>query len=780
MLLRKAARAIWTNKRSYIACVFLIGIGIMMYLAMNVAGEGLDQAMRKFYTEYSLADVFSAVDAMPASSADILEEIDGVEAVDARYVFETRVEVPGSDQIITLRLISVTDDMQLNKLLVTGNQLTDENDLLVNLSFFNAHEMSIGEGITVFADGRGYTYNVCGTAMSPEYAYITKNAMDILPDEKGFGIGYITADSMAHLTNTAGIANDIVFKLDGGYAFDDVKTSLEDALTPYGLNELIGREDQLSYVFLKQEVEGIRSMASALPMIFVIMATVVLYLMMKRVIEQDRTQIGTLKALGYSNTQVLLHYLSYGAITGLAGGVWGYAAGYAMSGFYLSMFLQFFMLPEIPGDFNPMYIVNAFLMAVGGGVAGAFFGAFRILGLNPAEAMRPESPKPIKHDIVGSIKALKYILTSRGTMALRSITRNWVRSGFVVIGVMFSFGLLSISGSFNNLIDKMIYAQFSYVQLYGVKITLKQPLEYNAAVESAYAIDYVTRAEGLLEIPVELKNRHLSEGIVLTGMDANSALYKIVDTNKVIDYPPPTDSVILTNGIADKLNAAAGDTVYISSDLLEDDIPIAVSRVIEQNLGSGCYMEIGALSALFNMPGTATAVILDTDNLAYLKDYLKGGKNAAAIDDKDSTLRKYHDMMSMYTSIFLFLEIMSAAVAFAIIYNTATISLSERKREYATLRVIGLTVNEVCEIMDFEYWVLSAVAMALGVPFTVLLNAAMNMMLDTSLYSMPSSLPLTAYLVGVAGCVAAVMLSNYSAKRRISGFDMVEVLKERE
>ena len=781
MLLRKAVRAIWSNKRSYIACVFLISIGIMMFLALNVAGEGLEIAVQNYYRSNRFADVFAKVDAMPANAADALfAHIEGVEVAEARYVFEARVEVPGSDEIITLRLISAVEDPHLNKLIVSGNRLANEKDILVNTTFFTGHGMSVGDPITIFADGRGYTYNVCGTAMSPEYAYITRGAADLLPDETGFGIGYITVESMAHLTKTAGVANEVVFSLMGGYEFDDVKTRIEDALAPYGVRELIGRKDQLSYLFLDLEITGIRSMASALPMIFVLMATVVLYLMMKRVIEQDRTQIGTLKGLGYSNMQVLGHYLSYGGVTGIVGGVFGFFAGYALSGFYLSMFLQFFLLPEITNAIQPKYIAGAFIMSVGGGIAGSFFGAFKTLRLSPSEAMRPENPKPIKYDIVGKMKFLSYILTSRGSMAMRSVARNWMRSVFVVIGVTFSFGLLSISGSFNSLIDKLIMAQFTDILVFDAKIPLIRPVSYDAAVEEAYAIDYVTRAEGLLEIPVTLRNRHIAEGIILTGVERNSVLYRIADTNLRVAYPPPIGGIILSNGIADKLGAAAGDIIAISSPLLDDDIPVAVSRVIEQNLSSGSYMELGAMSAMFGMPKTASSVILNATDLPQLKEYLKGSRNAALVEDKISTLGKYRDMMAMYSSIYLVLQVMSALVAFAIIYNTATISLSERKREYATLRVLGMTVNEVCEIMNFEYWMLTAVAMALGVPFTQVLIQGMNQMMDTSSFSMPSTIPLSAYLTGVGGCCVAVALSNRSAKMRIRKFDMIEVLKERE
>jgi putative ABC transport system permease protein len=472
--------------------------------------------------------------------------------------------------------------------------------------------------------------------------------------------------------------------------------------------------------------------------------------------------------------------MSYGGITGLLGGVYGFMAGFAMSGFYLKMFLQYFLLPEITNTVEAKYMVNAFIMAVGGGGAGAFFGAVKTLSLTPSEAMRPENPKPIKHDIVGSIKFLSYILTSRGSMAWRSITRNWMRSAFVVTGVTFSFGLLALSGGMDSMVDRLIMSQFTEIQVYDVKISLIRPSLYDQAVEDAYAIEHVTRAEGYLELPGTLSHRHLSEGVMLSGIDQNGSLYRIVDTNKKTYYPPPTDGVILTNSIADKLNVSAGDVVTLASPLLAADIDLPITRVIEQNLGGGCYMELGALAALYDMPRTVTSVLINTDDLAYLKEYLKGGKNAAAIEDKESTLQKYQDMMGMYSSIYLIMQIMCAAVAFAIIYNTATISLSERKREYATLRVLGMTIKEVCEIMNFEYWTLSVVGMALGIPFTVFLNQSINVMLDTSMMSMPSSLPTNSYAVGAIGCIAAVMLSNYSAKGRIRKFDMVEVLKERD
>ena len=782
MLFKKAARAVWSNKKSYSACVFLIAIGIMMYLGMSIAADGLEQSILKFYNDYRLADVFAKVDAMPKSLADGLSEIEGVSVSDSRYVVEVRAEVSGSDELITLRLISLDtqNGPALNIPAVSGNPLSAENDIILNPAFINAHDLIIGDTVSVFLNGREYSFTLCASAISPEYAYITKSAGDILPDESAFGIGYISADGMSYLTNSAGVVNDLVFKLNEGLTFDDVKVALEDALSPYGLKELIAKEDLSSHAFVDMEVSGIKSMSASMPIVFVLISAVVLYLMMKRVIEQERGQIGTLKAFGYSNSQIMLHYLSYGGITGIAGGIFGVIFGRMLSGFYLDMFLQFFSLPGIPEQVTPTYYINAFIMAVGGGLAGAFAGALKALRLTPAAAMRPENPRPVKYDIVGKSKLLKSVLTSRGSMALRSIIRNPLRAGFVAVGVMFSYGLLAVSGSFSSLIDSLMFSQFTDIQRYDVKINFMRPLDRSDAVENAYAIEHVTYAEGLLEIPAELINKNIRAGTMITGIEQGSPLYRIYDAKTKKAFSPPADGVILTNGLAGRLGAESGDLIYISSYLSDDDIPVYVTGIAEQNLGSACYMDSNALAALFNIGETATSVILNTADIKYLKDYLKTAANAYSVEDKESTLVKYRNMMEPFSGIYTMMQIMSMLVAFAIIYNTSTISLSERKREYATLRVIGLSANEVTGIMSFEHWTLCFAGILLGIPFTLLLNTLLSTMVENDMFSMPSSLPAYSYLVGVCGCALAVILSNFSSKGKIKKFDMVEVLKERE
>jgi len=751
----------------------------MMRTAMGVASDGLEQAKLNFYEEYRLAHVFASVGAISQSDAERLRFLPGISAADARTKTEMRAELYGSNDIITLRVISFNpaDEQRLNNFQMTGSKPAAANEIALNFMFMDAHGLSPGDEISLTHQGRTFTLAATGSFLSPEYVYIAPGFTDILPDNAGFGIAYITAEAMGNITGRHGIFNNVVFALEEGFIFEDVELLLRDALAPNGLISLTERADQISYTFVDMQTTSMQSISMTLPLVFMVMAAVVLYLMMTRIIEQERMQIGTLKALGFSNFTVISHYLCYGLVVGLLGGILGFAMGAAMSGVYLTMFLEFFLLPELVQPISPMYAVFSLTVAIGTGVLGALAGALKVIGLIPAEAMRPPTPPPVKFDIVGKIKPLGAILTSRGQMSLRGILRSPIRSGFIVLGVTFSFGLLSVFGSMESLIDAMIYAQFTEQRLYNVRVTLTHPIPYGRAINAAHGVRHITQAEGLFEVPVSLTLRHLQTGTVITGVPENSELYRIFDTTRGVAYPPPTAGLIITNGLADALGAVAGDMVYLQAPSLSAGIYIPVAAVIEQSLGSGAYLQLGALSALLGEQPVANAIIFNTNNLPYVLEYFRKSRYTASIEDIDTTLRKYTEMMEPYMGIFMVLNIMGAAVAFAIIYNTATISLSERKREYATLRVLGLSTGEVCEIMRFEYWVLGVLGMAIGVPFSSGLMIAVNSMLDTSMFSMPTMLPPIAYITAIVGCCAAITLSNFSAKRKIAKFDMVEVLK---
>lgn len=782
ILIKKALRSMLVNKKAYFACILLIVVGVMLFVSMQAASEKLTVSKDDYYSEYRLADVFGSAKAIPHHAYYDFMKIDGISDVNLRLVTEGRVSIPGNDKQITMRLVSLNlnDENPINGVMVKGGNLENSNDIMVSPSFLQVHGYSIGDSFDMIINGKIITFDITATAESPEYVYIVKEATDILPDPETFSIGYMSVENMQTLLNKQGAYNDVCFMLNQGYTFDDVKIQIEDILNNYGSTSLYPQKDLVSFSILDMELVAISSMSVSTTLAFVSLAMIVLYLMLKRVIEMDRAQIGMMKAFGYSNAKIVIHYMFFGIIIGAVGGLIGAVTGFFIAGVLGDVYNEYFMLPSSPVDVTYVYMIQGFSIAVLGGMTGAFMGAKSVIKLLPAESMRPVAPKIYKFDIIKALPPLKFILNSGGNMAVRSIIRSPVRSMLVVVGIMFSFGMLAFMGSYNDLMDSLLMNQFTKIQLYDSKIVLKNPVNMDEATETVIRADGVYLTEPLLELPVVLHHDYIREGVVITGIAENSDLYKIYDNELRETVSPPKGGILLSSSISDKLNASAGDVLLVESNVSEEKIPILVTGVVTQNLGANCYMELTSLQNMFSIGSTVSSIIVKTDNSEYLSQWLFDAENVTLVDDKQKNMQKYNDFFAMYDSVIYMLIGVAIVVAFAIIYNTTTISLSERKREYATLRVLGMQIPQVAAIISFEYWLLCIAGVLAGIPFTMLLKHTIAIAFETDFFTFPPYTPFSAYLLAAAGCALAVLFSNRSTVKNIKLFDMVEVLKERE
>jgi putative ABC transport system permease protein len=179
------------------------------------------------------------------------------------------------------------------------------------------------------------------------------------------------------------------------------------------------------------------------------------------------------------------------------------------------------------------------------------------------------------------------------------------------------------------------------------------------------------------------------------------------------------------------------------------------------------------------IPKSANAVAISGDADA-VKTALRDADNVAAVTSTEEARQVYAEMMQTYSSLFYIMQLAGVGVALAIITNTATISLSERKREYATMRVLGMHPREIAKIVGFEYWVLALVGVWPGIPLLRGINTALLNMMDTALFTLPTTPPPRVYVISATLCFVTVAACNLLCARRISKFDMVDVLKERE
>lgn len=784
ILFKKAIRSMLRHKKAYLSCIILMVIGVWTYTTMNTALHEIERGKDTYYEETRLGDAFATVAQIPKTTLTKLEEIDGIEQVDGRLIQNVRVNMPGNtEDVIRLHMISTVigkNDERLNAYVQTGDDIQNANDILVGYDFYDAYDYEPGDSITLIMNQKTYSFNVAGYVYSPEYVYIVENPGDIYSDNTKYNIAYMDEDIIMSILGMEGVYNDLSFSLEEGVIFDDVKDELEYALRKYGLVSLYEREDLFSYDMLEQEIAGGLSMATTIPMAFVSMAAVVLYLMLKRIIEQDRTQIGTLRAFGYSKFTVLFHYIFYGLVTGIIGAIIGLLTSYISVSPFMEIYLTYFKLPigTEATNYSAFYI-GGFWSVVGGAV-GAYFGARSIIRLTPAEAMRPKSPKPIKGDIKNLLPFLPHIFNSRGLMAIRNISRSKIRSSFIVIGITFSYSMMVMIGMMTGMMDSMFTNQFEHVLKYDSEVLLDESVPYEQGVQSIMAMDEITYAEGVLKIPVALSNGHYETGTQLVGIKEGNYLYKVYDDDRKVNLQLTESGIILGSMAAKSLHVQKGDTIYISSPILDKDIKIYVDDVVVQSIGSSAYIDLNLLSTLLGEDIRLNSLIVRSSDIGTVREELLPSNSVVKIEDKVKTLEFYETLLGSYDFMIYIMQGLAVIIGFTIIYNTSIISMSERCREYATLRVLGLSIKEVKEIMSLEYWILCFLGILLGIPFALYLNTSLVNMMDIEVFSWPAVIPPSAYFTGAIGCILAVLFSNLSSAKAIAKLELVHVLKERE
>ncbi|MCL2548556.1 MAG: ABC transporter permease, partial [Symbiobacteriaceae bacterium] len=656
LLLRKILRSMWESRRAYLACVIVIGIGIMIFIALSSVSISLRNAVNIFYDDCRLADVFAGVRAMPRSSVSALERVEGVDLAAPRLALDVRVLTERSDKVVTLRLMGSLPDQEvaLNDYIHIGSPIRDLQDILLDPDFIEAHHLAIGDTLETIIGGARTYFRICGIVQSPEYIYIIPSAKTILPDSESFGYAFVHNLTLETTSGNVGLINELGFSLQDGYSFIDIKDELEGALKPYGLVSLYERKDQVSYMMTDIELKTVAAVSRIMPTFFLSIASAVLYIMLRRIVEQERVIIGTLKAFGFADRIILACYILYGTICGLFGGLFGAILSFPMSRLYYYMLLLFYNIPEVAMHINPLFFFQGILLSIGISSIAAFFGVRGVLHLRPAESMRPAAPTSIKESFLDRSRLLKAALTSRGMMSFRYLRRNKVRAGFIMLSMALCSAMMTVVFSMNLMIDQIMLAQMERAQVYDYQISLHRPTGYTAVVNSIGSLEGVREAEGIFELPTALIYENVRKGVMLIGVPEGSQLYHIIDDD-YRRYLPPQNGLLLNQGLADKLGIKEGDLLELDSPLLSESIYLPVIRIISQPFGNSGYMELNALCQRIGIDSAATTIVFNADpsEKAAMIVELLDARNVAVFEDKAGILQGYKDMMAPFRFLFI-------------------------------------------------------------------------------------------------------------------------------
>ena len=781
----KMLRDLRKMRGQMIAIVFVIIAGVSVYVTMSSVADTLQQTLDDYYFEYGFADGFASVRRAPESMAERLREVPGVNQVETRVSAPVNVEIQGFDEPVTGQILSVPQGNQpvLNRLFLRKGRMPNpgqENEVILNEAFAEAHELQLNDELTIIISGNRRKLTVVAIALSPEFIYQLKPGM-LFPDPERYGIMWMNQSTLAAAYDMEGAFNDVAFTLAPGALVEDVIDWMDLHLNRYGGGGAYARADQSSHNLITQELDQLAAMAFMLPLIILAVAAFLLNIVVSRLISLQREQIAILKAFGYSRLAVGMHYIKLILLVALAGAVVGTGLGIWMGGAMAEFYLEYFKFPYLNYNLQWSIILTAVVLTAGAALAGTIVAVNRALRLPPAEAMKPAPPQKFRRTVVERL-GLEKFFDQPSRIILRNLERQWIKATLTVVGISSSCAILIMGLFWGDVFDYVVRVQYGIAQREDFTVTFIEPTSFSAVHElkSLPGVQYV---EPFRSVPVRLRHAYRSYDTGIEGIAPESYLRRVINANlQPITIPP--EGLILTKNLAEILNVKPGDEVIVEvkeGRRYERKIPVV--SLTEQYLGSGAYMNLTATNRLTG-EGNAISGAFLMINEQYedeLITALQDRPQVASIVSQVRTIESFMETSAEILLVFTFiLSLFAGVIALGVVYNSVRISLSERERELASMRVLGFKRSEVAYILLGEMAILVMLAIPLGFGIGTFLSKLSIESLQTDMYQFPFVLGSSTFSLAATIILLSAFISALLVRRRLNNLDLVGVLKTRE
>lgn len=782
---RKLLRNLWGMRGQALAIAFVIAGGVSVHLVAAGMLSSLEETRRAYYERYRFADVWAPVVRAPNSLLGAIRGLDGVQAAETRVRAPALFDMPDMHEPATGEIFSLPEggEPSVNQIYLVRGRLPApgrRDEAVVIRTFAEAHGLAVGDTIAATIRGGRETLRIVGIALSPEHVYSIAPGQ-LVPDDRLYGVLWMARKGLAEAVDQEGAFNEAVVRLAYGASETAVIAELDALLEPYGAAGAYGRDENISDSFLSSEIDQLRTMADVLPPIFLLVAAFLVNVVISRLIATERTEIGLMKAFGYFDAAVVMHYMKLvGAVAGLGLAI-GIGLGTWMGRLLAGLYTEYYQFPLLVFRADPRVyaiVVGITAASVGGG---ALLAVRRAARLAPATAMTPPPPPDYSKALGMRITRLK-VLDQQTRMILRQIVRFPSRAAFTVGGVAVSGALLVGTLFFRDAMEEMIVQYFDVANHQDVRVNFVEPRSRSAYFELLHAPG-VLAGEPYRAVAARLKHGHLEKRTSLIGLPLDPRLSRIVDEHGRAVMPPPGE-LVLSRDLADKVGVEAGDTLEI--DVTEGRRPVLhvpIAKIVETVIGSGAVMQIGDLNAFLHEGDAVSGAYLTVDGAATDALYrkLKALPSVAGVALEGLAERNFRDLMNqnMGTSVLIYTAF-AALIAIGVVYNSVRISFAERQRELASLRVLGFSRAEVSYILLGEIAFLTLLALPIGAALGTAMALGLAHAVSSDLFRLPFVVGASTY--GYAGLVVIVVtaVSGLLVRRQLDHMDLVAVLKSRE
>lgn len=780
---RKLLRDLRRLKGQIASIAAVVACGVASVIAMRSTLDSINMSRDAYYDRAHFGNVFTSLKRAPESMAARIANTRGISIVETRVVGDALLRVRGLTESATGHFLSVPRRGQpvLNTLHIRrGRYLLPgaDDEVLINEHFVDANKLQIGETISAVINGRWRELRIVGVALSPEFVHAAVPGNTMFNDSRHLGVLWMNRDALAPLFDMEGAFNDVSVLLAPGGREEEAIAALDRILAPYGGGHAYGRKDQPSNNVVAGEIEQLRVFGTAMPIIFLTVAAFLLNIVLTRLIATQREEIAVLKAFGYTNRRIAAHFLGYSLAIVVIGAVVGTVLGIWVGRAYTALYYRFFRMPDFTHHTSAALVATAILISALAAMLGALAGVRSAVRLPPAEGMRPPSPavfKPLWLERLG----LGGLLSPAMRMIVRNLERRPVRTASSIIGVAFAAAILVVGVFAFDSVKYMADLQFRTVDREDLTVAFTAPRPAHVGHELS-SIRGISRVELFRATPVRIRSGHHIRQIGILGLARTSQLRRLVDSERRV-YQMPENGLVLTAALAGILNVAPGDTVAI--ELLERGgavrrVPIV--SVLDELIGLGGYMEIGALNRLLGEGGVASGAYLSVDASSerQVVSALAELPGVAGTTTRAAMLRSFDEQIASSMRLTVTIVVtLACVVAVGVIYNGVRISLSERARDLASLRVLGFTRREVAGLLFGEQGAIDLI----GTPLGLLLGFGLAFWIISGFasesYRFPVVISPQTYLFSAGVILTAAIGVALAMRRQIDKLDLVAVLK---
>lgn len=782
---RKLLRDLTHLTGQMITIALVVAAGLAGLLGMYSTLRSIDVSVDSYYRDYRFAEIFAHAKRAPEAVGERIGDIPGVRRAYTRIVepvtlpMEEKIE-PGNG-----RLVSIPEQGRppLNDVYIRKGRMPEPgrtDEVLVLESFADANDLEPGDELPVVMGGTLRDLRIVGIALSPEFVFLV-TGKEIVPDYSRSTVLWMRRDVAEAAFRLEGAFNDVVLSLQPGASKEAVIDAVDRILDPYGGLGAHDRDDQASHRFVVQERTQLRSTGIFVPMAFLLIAAFLLNVVLSRLIQLQRSEIATLKAVGYSDPEIGWHYFKFVLVVVTVGALMGAGFGYLLGDAMTSQYADFFNFPSFVFTFDTRVAIVGAVVTFLAGTAGAAATVLRVMRLPPAEAMRPPAPPTYEPSLLERMGLYKWF-SGPVRMIVRELERRPLRFLLSWIGIALSVALMVVGRFGYDSVQRLITLQFSMAQREDISVSFANPVSRRAERELE-SLPGVLAAESQRSVPVRMSVGHRERDTAIVGYPAGHRLRQIVDAD-METYRAPESGMLISEILAEILEVEPGDFVRVEvREGQRKKLRIRVEGVVDDVVGLQGYMQLETLNRRLGEPHTITDVVLDIDSTEFETVYrrLRDIPAVIAVDRRTRVVEFFRERLGE-TFLFqtLVLVLIASVMTIGVVYNNARVALSTRGRDLASMRVLGFTQGEVTFILLGEQAIQVLAAIPVGWWLGGIFSELIMMTVDPENFRLPVVVSSRTYAFALLVTVGAAIVSGLLVWRRLRRMDITEVLKTRE